>query len=54
MYAVMLSLYAAHSRDIVGHTCAVWQVYLFMACANNMKCMYTGVSGHIVDSSYFI
>ena len=51
---LMLGLYVDYSCNALGYICAISQAYLFRAYANNMKCMYMSVSGHIVDavSSY--
>ena len=50
----MLGLYVEYIRYALGQTYAVCQVYLFRAYANNVKYMYTSISGHIVDSNGFM
>ena len=54
MCTVIYSIYVDCSRSAVGHTCAIWQAYLLGAYSSNVKCMYTGAPGHIIDCSGFI
>ena len=51
---VMWGLYVDYSSSDMGHIHTVWQAYLFRLYANNVKCVYTSIPGHIVDCSEFI
>ena len=49
----MWGLYVDNSRNVLGHVYKVTGIVV-KANANNVKCMYTSVSGHTVDFSDFI
>ena len=49
----MLGLYVECGRNAVEQTCVMCKHICSGAYANNVECMHTSVSGHIVDCSEF-
>ena len=54
MCAVMRGLYVDYSIIAVEHINAMWQAYLLMAYASNVKCMYTSHPVNVIDGIEFI